>query len=121
MTFVVRTSGDPDAILPAVRRTIAEIVPDHAIADAGTVGQHLDAAMRQFRYFAFLMTVLACTAGALAVIGIYGTVAYGGPACARDRYSQGARRHPLADRRARRTGGREDDGGGPRVRHCGVV
>jgi putative ABC transport system permease protein len=76
MTFVVRTTGDPNAALPAVRQALAGIDPDRPVASAGTVRQHLDAAMRQFRYLVVLMTVLACTAVTLAGIGIYGTVAY---------------------------------------------
>ncbi len=76
MTFVVRTAGAPEAILPAIRRAVADIDAEHPLAGAGPVRQHLDAAMRQFRYFVFLVTLLACTAGLLAAIGVYGTIAY---------------------------------------------
>jgi predicted permease len=75
MTFVVRTTGDPHALLHPAQQAVAEINPDLPLSNTGTVQEHLDAAMLRFRYDVLLVLALACTAVALAAIGLYGTIA----------------------------------------------
>jgi ABC-type antimicrobial peptide transport system permease subunit len=74
MTFVVRTTGDPHALLHPAQQAVAEINPDLPLSNTGTVQEHLDAAMLRFRYDVLLVLALACTAVALAAIGLYGTI-----------------------------------------------
>jgi putative ABC transport system permease protein len=75
MTFVVRTTGDPMAIVPAARGVVAAIDPDVPLG-VSTVGTRLAAATRRVRYVALLVAALGGVAAGLAAIGIHGTMSY---------------------------------------------
>lgn len=76
MTFVVRHSGDPISLVPAVRRAVAEVDPNRALASVATADQLLDSQMQGFRDYAIVLGVFAFTATMLAAIGVYGVMAY---------------------------------------------
>jgi ABC-type antimicrobial peptide transport system permease subunit len=75
MTFVLRTPGDPHALLRPAQDIVAALDPDLPLSSAGTILEHLDAAMLRFRYDVLLLLALACTAVVLVAIGLYGMVA----------------------------------------------
>jgi len=76
MAIVVRTTGDPESFAADLRRTIWEIDSDQPIYDTSTLEQ----AIAGWVFLPRLsMTLLAAFAGAallLAVMGIYGVIAY---------------------------------------------
>jgi putative ABC transport system permease protein len=74
--LVVRTSGDPAAHAPALRRAIHEVDPTQAVSDVGTIEQDVAKALARPRLQATLVTSFAAIAAALAVIGVYGVIAY---------------------------------------------
>lgn len=76
MQLVVRTSGDPDTTLPAVRAAVRRVDAGLPLFDVQTLEQH-----RAFTFFLFEMaaTVLGlfgAVAMGLAALGLYGVVAY---------------------------------------------
>ena len=74
-TFVIRTTGDPAAITPTVRTTLASVNPGVAINTVRTMAQIRDAALARRR---FVMTLVLAFAGAgltMALVGVYGVMA----------------------------------------------
>jgi putative ABC transport system permease protein len=76
MVFMVRATGDPVSLLPAVRRVVADVDPDRPLANVGTMERRLASVMPERGYFVFAITAFALTATLLAAIGIYGVLAY---------------------------------------------
>jgi predicted permease len=76
LQFIVETRGDPAAIMPAIRRIVAERDPELPIAQVGTVEAMLGEAVATRRFLMQMLTVFSVVAGALAAIGIYGVMAY---------------------------------------------
>jgi predicted permease len=74
--LVVRTQGLAAATLPALRATLRELDSNVPVSEAGTMAgaAHESVALPRFR--STLMTIFAAIALALAVVGIYGVVAY---------------------------------------------
>jgi putative ABC transport system permease protein len=77
MRLVVRTTGDPAAIAPAVRHAVAGVDSSQAITEIHTMDQLLAQAVSQRRLNMLLLAVFAAIATILAAIGIYGVMAYG--------------------------------------------
>lgn|SRR5579871_736624 len=76
MVFVLRTSGDPEALIPAVRRAVAEVDPSKPAAEMRTLDQMLSSRSSGERIFAILFSIFGAAAALLAAIGIYGVMAY---------------------------------------------
>lgn len=75
--LVVRTAvARPRAVLPAIRRAIREAEPGVAIADEATGEELLAATLQQPRYLGVLVATFAGIALLLALVGVYGTMAY---------------------------------------------
>ncbi|HEY1304602.1 MAG TPA: ABC transporter permease [Vicinamibacterales bacterium] len=106
MVFMVRTSGDPMNLLPSARRVVASVDPDRPLATVGTMEQRLAAVVPQRGYFVFAVTAFALVAMLLAVIGIYGVMAYTVAQRTREigiRVALGAAAHEVAAVVGRRT------------------
>ncbi len=76
MVFMLRSTGDPIALLPGVRRAIAEIEPDRPLANVMTMDEQLRTTVPQQGDYVVALGLLALTATLLAAIGIYGIVSY---------------------------------------------
>ena len=76
-TLVLRTTADPLALGPAVRRAIAEVDPKLEITDLTTMALMVDGTIGQERLIAFLATTFGALALLLASVGLYGVMSYG--------------------------------------------
>jgi predicted permease len=73
---LILRSGNPDAVLASVRSRIQQLDPRLPITNVSTVTQALYTALWAPRMAAWLLTLLACVSLMLAVIGVYGSMAY---------------------------------------------
>jgi predicted permease len=76
LTMVVRTVGDPAASSKAVRSEVAAIDPQLPVGDLRTMEQLRGESVSQPRFLMFLFSAFSTVALAIAVIGIYGVIAY---------------------------------------------
>jgi putative ABC transport system permease protein len=74
--FAVRTTTDPDAMLPVVRSEVAALDPTQAVTRVSTMDQLLAANLARPRFSALLLNWLSGLAILLAAVGIYGMLAY---------------------------------------------
>jgi putative ABC transport system permease protein len=76
LSFALRTSGRPEALVPAVREAISTMDPNIGI-DAILPMERLEASARtRERFYAVVLGVFAAVSGLLAAIGVYGVLAY---------------------------------------------
>jgi putative ABC transport system permease protein len=76
LNLVVRTATDPGALLPALRARILATDKFTAITRVRTLEELVSASVAQPRFYALLLALFAGIALTLAVIGIYGVMAY---------------------------------------------
>jgi len=74
--LVVRSSTPPAALMPAVRRAIAEIDPRVAVARIETMDDVVAGALVEPLRLRFFLTLFAGIALVLGTIGVYGVVSY---------------------------------------------
>jgi len=74
--LVVRTSGTPSALAGAVRAAVREIDPNQPLVNLRTMEQSLSTTVAQPRLQMVLLTLFAAVAALLAVVGVYGVMAY---------------------------------------------
>jgi putative ABC transport system permease protein len=74
--FLVRTQGDPAAIVQAVRLTLKELEPLRAVYDVAPLETRIGDAFEQDRLRTTLLALFAATALSIACVGLYGTVSY---------------------------------------------
>ena len=76
LDLVVRTDGDPMALLPAVKAQIARLDPAQPVTKVRTLEQVLERSAGPQRLAAQLLAGFAAAALLLAALGIYGVVSY---------------------------------------------
>jgi hypothetical protein len=76
LAFVVRTTGDPAAMVEAVRKTLAEVQPLRSMYDVMPLEQRMGDEYAQNRLRTLLLALFAGTALALTMLGVYGTLSY---------------------------------------------
>ena len=75
-TLVVKTDGDPEALVPLVTRTVQAIEPAAAVSRAGALTARVSASADEPRFFAFVITAFGILALSLATAGLYGVLSY---------------------------------------------
>ena len=75
-TLVLRTAGDPSAILPSLRRELQALDPQLPLFATGTLEAELSETLSQPRFRAVLLAGFAIIAMLLASIGIYGVTSH---------------------------------------------
>jgi predicted permease len=76
-TFEIRTAGNPDQVLGAVRKAILGVNGDLPISDARPLAENIDRVNDQPRMIARLCTIFGLIALLLAATGLYGVLSYG--------------------------------------------
>lgn len=76
MMLAIRTGGDPAAIAPAVREAIWSIDRNVPISDIQTMSAKVGTSLARPRLLMYLLTGFAMVGLVLAVVGVYGVVAY---------------------------------------------
>jgi putative ABC transport system permease protein len=72
--WVVRTSGDPNALVPAVRAAIREVDRQMPVAEVQPMTAFVDRAMASTRFALALIATFAAIAVVLAAVGLYGVL-----------------------------------------------
>lgn len=77
MSLLLRTSGDPTALIASVRAVIAEMDPSLAATNIATMDSYVESSLGPERFVTLLLTLFAALALVLASVGLYGVVSYG--------------------------------------------
>lgn len=75
-TFALRTSVDPQAVAPAARRTVRELLKDVPVVRVTTLVDQVNATIIPERLIAMLSGFFGALGSLLAAIGMYGLLAY---------------------------------------------
>ncbi|MFN7979269.1 MAG: ABC transporter permease [Vicinamibacterales bacterium] len=76
VAVLLRAAGDPLTLTAAVRRTVADLDPNLPIYNVNTLQQVLEANTWGWRVFGTLFSVFGAAALFLAVVGLYGVMAF---------------------------------------------
>src|SRR5262249_31492759 len=76
MRLLVRATGDPRALVPALRSRVLALDRDLPVTEIQTMDEVLDVAAAEPRFTTSLLGALSGIALLLAVVGIYGVIAY---------------------------------------------
>jgi putative ABC transport system permease protein len=76
VALVARTTGEPAAVVPTVRAALREIDPNQPLVNVRTMETAMAGTVAQPRLQMLLLLVFAGVAVALAIVGVYGVMAY---------------------------------------------
>jgi putative ABC transport system permease protein len=76
MNVVLRASGDPLLLIPALRTAVREVDPDLPVAGATTLDALLADVIAEPRFLTTLLAVFGAAAALLAAAGVYGVMMY---------------------------------------------
>jgi hypothetical protein len=74
--LVLRTTGDPLALLPYVRSTLRDLQPFAAVENEGALDARVWASTAQPRFYATVMGAFATLALVTALVGLFGVLSY---------------------------------------------
>jgi putative ABC transport system permease protein len=77
MTLVIRTRGEPLALVGALRQAVREVDPALPLYQVGTMDDRITDSLAQSRFSTALLVVFGGIALLLAAIGVYGVISYG--------------------------------------------
>ena len=75
-SLVVRTSGEPGAVIAAVKQQMREVAPDQGVQDINTMEELISVSLARPKLQTTLMGVFGAIALILACVGIYAVVSY---------------------------------------------
>ncbi len=75
-TLVVRTTGDPRPLTPAIREQVLAVDPNQPVYDVKTMDERIAVTLETRRFAVVLLTVFGALALVLAAIGLYGVLAF---------------------------------------------
>jgi putative ABC transport system permease protein len=76
LALAVRAQGDPSALVSAIRGQVQSLDPNLPVFNVATMQQRVRDNTAGARFSTLLLGVFACVAMLLAVVGIYGVMAY---------------------------------------------
>ena len=76
MNLFVRTANDPNSMIATVRSQVSGLDRDQPVTDVQTLDELMDGSRAQPRFTMLLLTAFSAVALVLAVVGIYGVLAY---------------------------------------------
>ncbi|MFY9826584.1 MAG: ABC transporter permease, partial [Thermoanaerobaculia bacterium] len=76
MTLVIRSSTPPRSLVPAVRRAVWSLDPDLPLSEIKTMEQWVAESLGQTRFYTASVAGVAALALLLAIVGLYGVVAF---------------------------------------------
>jgi predicted lysophospholipase L1 biosynthesis ABC-type transport system permease subunit len=76
VSLVVRAAGEPTALVPSIRAALHEIDRDQPLVKVRTMEQAIGDTVAQPRLQTLLLTIFATVACVLAIVGVYGVMAY---------------------------------------------
>jgi len=76
LSFLLRTRGDPMAVVGSVRQRLKEVAPQRSVYDVQPLDERIGAEYSQERLRTALLVMFAGAALSLVCLGIYGTLSY---------------------------------------------
>ncbi len=76
LTFILRTSANPDAMMNTVRQTMQQLDSRLALASLQTMDVQIDTVLVEERTLALLATSFGLLAALMSAVGLYGVLAY---------------------------------------------
>jgi putative ABC transport system permease protein len=74
--LIVRTTGEPESIVPALRSIVRRIDPSQPLVNVRTMQGAIAGTVAQPRFQMTLLMIFGSIAAALAAVGVYGVMAY---------------------------------------------